>query len=275
MDPNTHSVERPGGLDRLAAVVEELAAEDLDYLTDAEAARRVLVLRKLVDRLEGQFLRELAAVDGRGAAGTEVGAQAPSTVGWLRGRLRAGRATANGWVQTARALYRGPLAGTAAAVAAGDISPRHATVLAYGTHDLPAATATEAEPVLLQTAVRVDPPQLRKVITYLRDVADPDGADARTQRQQERRGLWASPTLEGMVAIDGLLDPEAGETMLTWPAAPWKAAGCQTPAGSAPRSPSPSTWPACSATPGYLAGRGHGPGRCPLRRRGGWPATPP
>jgi hypothetical protein len=60
-----------GALDRLAAMVEELAAEDLDGLTDAEAAQRVLVLRGLIERLEGHWLRELAGVDGRGAAGTE------------------------------------------------------------------------------------------------------------------------------------------------------------------------------------------------------------
>jgi hypothetical protein len=30
----------------------------------------------------------------------------------------------------------------------------------------------------------------------------------------ERRGLWVSPTQAGMVAIDGLLDPEAGATLL-------------------------------------------------------------
>jgi hypothetical protein len=99
-------------------------------------------------------------------------------------------------------------------LAAGDISARHAAVLAAGTQDLPAATAAEAEPVLLDVAGRLDPPGLRKLITHLREVADPQGAEARTQRQHERRGLWVSPTLAGMVAIDGLLDPEAGETLL-------------------------------------------------------------
>jgi hypothetical protein len=45
MDPNTHSTQQPGSLDRLAAVVDQLATEDLDALPDAEAAQRVLVLR--------------------------------------------------------------------------------------------------------------------------------------------------------------------------------------------------------------------------------------
>src|SRR4029453_11663250 len=33
-------------------------------------------------------------------------------------------------------------------------------------------------------------------------------------RRHERRGLWLSPTWEGMVAVDGLLEPEAGTTLL-------------------------------------------------------------
>jgi Domain of unknown function (DUF222)/HNH endonuclease len=215
MESNTHSVQERAGLDRLKAVVEELAAEDLTRLPDGEAAARVLVLRRLVDRLEGQWLRELAGVDGRGAAGADQGVVAPSTAGWLRGRLRAGRGQASGWVQTARAVFRGPLRGTGQALAAGELSVAHAAALAHGTADLPPATAAQAEPVLLEVAHRVDPPQLRKVLAHLHEAADPDGTAARAERQHERRGLWVTPTFEGMVAIDGLLDPEAGETLLT------------------------------------------------------------
>jgi hypothetical protein len=205
----------PGGLDGLAAAVQELAAQDLTRLPDAEAARRVLVLRRLLDRLEGQWLRELAAVDGRGAAGADPDVAADSTASWLRRRLRAGRGTASRWVHTARALYRGPLGGTGQALAAGELSVAHATVLAAGTHHLPPATVAAAEPVLLETAGRTDPPLLRNVVGHLVQVADPDGAEARVQRQHERRGLWVTPTFEGMVAIDGLLEAEAGETLLT------------------------------------------------------------
>jgi Domain of unknown function (DUF222)/HNH endonuclease len=214
MESNVYSTSGPAGLDRLTAVVEELAAQDLAALSDGEAAQRVLVLRRLIDRLEGHWLRELAGVDGRGAAGADTGVVASSTAGWLRGRLRAGRRQASGWVRTARALFRGPLAGTGQALIAGTISPAHASVLAAGTEDLPAATAAEAEPVLLEVAHRVDPPVLRKVVTHLHEVADPDAAEARAQRLHERRGLWVSPTLAGMVAIDGLLEAEAGETLL-------------------------------------------------------------
>jgi hypothetical protein len=202
-------------LGRLTAAVEELAAEDLTRLPDGEAAARVLLLRPLLDRLEGQWLRELAGVDGRGAAGADQGTSADSTAGWLRGRLRAGHPQASGWVRTARALYRGSLGGTGQALAAGELSVAHAAVLAAGTADLPPGTAAKAEPVLLEAARRLDPPRLRRVVAHLHEIADPDAADTRAQRQHERRGLWVSPTLAGMVAVDGLLEPEAGETLLT------------------------------------------------------------
>ena len=143
-------------------------------------------------------------MDAGGAAGAEDGVQASSTAGWLRRRLRMGAGAASSSVRTARALFRGPLVATAKALTNGDLSPAHATVLAAGTHDLPTPTAAEAEPVLLEAAQRLDPPRLRGSSAHLQLVADPDGADCQTQRRHERRGLWTSPTLDGMVAIDGL-----------------------------------------------------------------------
>jgi hypothetical protein len=213
MDSNTHSTGAADRLAALAADIDGLATQDLDGLSDAALAERVLVLRGLVDRLDGQWLRTLAAVDGRGAAGADQGVQAASTASWLRGRLRLGAADARSSVRTARALFRGPLTQTAQALAAGEISPAHAQVLAAGTADLPAHRAAEAEPVLLEAARRLDPPRLRRVLAHLQQVTDPEAADQRAQRQYERRGVWLSPTLDGMVAVGGLLEPEAGQTL--------------------------------------------------------------
>jgi hypothetical protein len=222
MDSNTHSTRpsttapagRPAGLSALAAELQVLADEDRDGLADAARAERVLALQGLADRLHGQLLAELADVDARGAAGAEHGVQAPSTASWLRHRLRMSPTAAASLVRTARALYRGPLTATGQALIEGTISPAHAQVLAAGTHDLPGHRAAAAEPVLLAVARRLDPPRLRRVITHLRFAADPEGADTLAERQQQQRGLWVSPTWEGMVAVNGLLEPEAGQTLL-------------------------------------------------------------
>jgi hypothetical protein len=116
-------------------------------------------------------------------------------------------------VRTARALHRGPLKGTARALARGQVSAEHAAVLAETTAELPAAQVAEAEGVLVAAARRLDPPRLRRLTGHLRGVLDPDGAEQRGRARWERRGLWLSATYDGMVAVDGLLDPEAGETV--------------------------------------------------------------
>jgi Domain of unknown function (DUF222) len=200
MSSNTHSTQGPPGPpDRLAAlqaVLDGLATQDTGGLPDAVRAEQVLRLRGLVDRLEGHWLSELAAVDAGGAAGADQGQQAGSTAGWLRARLRMGAGTAATAVRTARALFRGPLTATAQALTAGGISPAHAAVLAHGTHDLPDHTTAKAEPVLLEAARRLDPPRLRRAVGQLGVVADPEGERDQAERRHDRRGLcgpWVCP----------------------------------------------------------------------------------
>src|SRR6266536_3008463 len=204
----------PPRLAALAAVVDDLAADDPDEVGDAPLAAEVVAMRHLADRIEGVWLRRLARVDARGAAGAELGAQAPSTAGWLRATCRMGAATAGQHVCTARALHRGPLAVTAAALAAGEVSPQHAAVLADATSGLPPRKVAEAEPVLVAAARRLDPPRLHRLAAHLRDLVDPEAAEARAQARLDQRGLWLAGTFEGMVAVKGLLDPETGEATM-------------------------------------------------------------
>src|SRR5215207_5174910 len=177
MDSNRCSDRLPQGLGPLAEVVDGLAAQDLEGLADAALAEQTLGLRRLVDRLEGQWLQRLAAVDGRGAAGADQGIQAASTASWLRGRLRLGAAAATSAVRTARALFRGPLTGTAQALCDGELSAAHASALAHGTHHLPTQVSMEAEPVLVAAARHLDPPRLRRAVGHLVQATDPDAAD--------------------------------------------------------------------------------------------------
>jgi len=201
----------PAGLEGLAAAVAGLAACDPDQLGDALLAEQVLALRRLGDQLDAVWLRLLAAADARGAAGAEAGTCAPSTAGWLRATTRMSPGAASQRVRAARALHRGPLRATAHALAAGAVSYQHAAVLADATADLPAAKVAQAEEVLVDAARRLDPARLRQLVAHLRNVIDPDRAEQHARARLGRRGLWLAATYDGMVAVDGLLDPEAGE----------------------------------------------------------------
>jgi hypothetical protein len=194
--------------------VDDLEGQDRDHLSDSALTEGVTRLRQLLDRLEGHWLRELAEVDTRGAAGADHATPAPSTASWLRHRLRLSPGAATSMARTARALFRGPLPRTGQALCAGDISLAHASTLAHGTHDLPDPLTAAAEPTLLEAARRLDPPRLRRVVAHLRFVADAEGAASQAERRYGRRGLWWATTWEGMVALHGQLDPEAGQTLL-------------------------------------------------------------
>jgi hypothetical protein len=267
MDPNTHSTSQstrraagpPDNLAMLTAALDGLAAQDLERLTDTVLAERVLALRQLVDRLEGHWLKELAGVDARGAAGAGQGQEVGSTAAWLRTRLRLGAGAAAGQVRTARAPVPGsvgrhrpgPDQRRAVARSCRRARPRHQT--------LPEHVTAEAEPVLVEAARRLDPPRLRRVLGHLRLVADPDGADRDRERRQQRRGLWLAATLDGMVASTGCWSPRparpywrlwnrwlvrpaprtsaavASAALMpwpSWPAAAWKQADSPRPVGS-------------------------------------------
>ena len=227
MDSNTYSAQPPGRppdrypeeLADLVAVLDRLAAEDPARLSDPAVADQALALRQLVDRLEGQWLRTLAVVDARGAAGAEDGLAVGSTAGWLRGRLRLAAGTAATAVRTARALFRGLLTRTAEALTSGEVSVAHAAVLAHGTPDLPTHVRVEAEPVLVEAARRLDHP----AATGRRPppAGDrPDGA-AQAERRHRRRGwgwprpwrAWRRPRPAG-----GCGRPDLLAALAPWPA---------------------------------------------------------
>lgn len=222
MDSNTSSLAAggdtdmvPAGLERLARTIADLGAQDPASLPDALACQQALGLRRLLDQLEGCWLRLLAHVDATGAAGAEQGVVAASTAGWLQARTHMGSATAHQGVRTARALHRGPqpLRATAAALGAGEVSYQHAVAVAGATRDLPAATIPEAEAVLVDAARALDPPRVRRLAGHLREVIDPQSAEERGRARLERRGLWLSSGVDGMLGIQGLLDAESGERL--------------------------------------------------------------
>src|SRR5215475_12744481 len=173
------------GFESLSAALTALADDDPDHRPDTALTDGLLQLRRTIDGLEAQWLRWLAAFDRRGIAASTT---ATSTTAWVRSTCRLSPTTARDRVALARALP--------------------------GLPDTAAALAADTEPALVDLARVLDPPRLRRELAHVRDALAPEAGEDAAEHAHQRRGLSASETLNGMVALDGMLDPEGGALLL-------------------------------------------------------------
>lgn len=107
------------------------------------------------------------------------------------------------------------LSDTGQAFASGDLGYQHAALIARVASQVGADTVRAAEGDLLKMAADFDPNRFSLVTRRLRHVVDPDGALADANRAYDQRYLQVSPSLDGIVFIDGRLDPEGGAMLQT------------------------------------------------------------
>src|SRR5215217_5585050 len=86
----------------------------------------------------------------------------------------------------------------------------------------PDHTTVEAEPVLVAAARRLDPPGYDGPSATCTWWPTPTAPTATPNANTSNAGCGWPPPWEGMVALPGLLDPEAGQTLLA-ALAPWPA----------------------------------------------------
>jgi hypothetical protein len=135
-----------------------------------------------------------------------------SATAWLADRLDKTRRAARGLVGLARSLQTMPL--VRRALAEGVIDQTRAVRLAEAQRFNPDAF-TEAEGYLVEAAETVPAGKFRHVVEYWKQAADPTRWESDQQQLVARRFLHVSPTIGGMVRLDGELDPEAGHIVLT------------------------------------------------------------
>ena len=151
MDHSTGAPPPPGlavAMKRVESDTEGLSAAlaggSVRDLSHEELGELVAAARRAQARIEAVLLAAVGEVDARGSF---VQDGALSAGAWLRSQATVTPAEAAGAVRTARALRRGLLPGTAAALAAGEISARHALVIGTGsTPPPPAGTAAGPRP---------------------------------------------------------------------------------------------------------------------------------
>ena len=170
--------EAARGLSGLAGVLwaARPAAELLETLHQLEG------LRSLVAGLQARLLVE---VDAAGVAKAQLGWS--STAAWWTHAAGLRRGAGKQVLRTAEALT-GPLAATLAGLEAGRVSPEQAGVIAAAVDSLPGSPVlrARAEQALLAEADRLDATDLATAARHLAEVADPDGADRKAERDLDR-----------------------------------------------------------------------------------------
>lgn len=190
-------------------VLDRLLDADLGSRTDGQLADDLRAMQLMRNRLDGEIARRLGVFDARGGAGSE---HALSTQSWVRHNCLVSAATAAGRVALARRLRtESPLQ---RGLRSGSLSYEHAVVITRTLDKLPEASVAPAEQILVATAHTIDPGQLRRVAATIREAVAPDVLVEESADVRERRFLDVSETLDGMVSVDGLLDPEGGALLL-------------------------------------------------------------
>ncbi|MGH2642078.1 MAG: DUF222 domain-containing protein [Actinomycetota bacterium] len=193
----------------LRSVVEELRAETLAELPDALVEEDFAEVQRAAEQLEVERLRRLAELDRRRVFERDGYLSAAS---WLVGAFRVGWGAAREQVRLARSLEH--MARTRRAVEDGDVSLSGVRVLAAAREADPEAFDAN-EQTLVEAARIHSVADLGRVVAYWRQAVQAERASGDDEEVRARRRLHASVTLHGMVRVDGDLDPETGESLLT------------------------------------------------------------
>jgi hypothetical protein len=193
----------------LDSALETLVTEPVVDLPDARLEEDFLELHRRLERLEVERLRRLAAIDRRKLYARDGHLSAAS---WLVGALRLAWGTAREQVRMARGLEQMPE--TRQALSTGDVSLSSARTL-VGARNIDPVAFSRAEAELVEAARIHSSRDLERIAAFWRERVAHDGPLGREETLRARRRLHASVTFAGMVRIDGDLDPETGETVLT------------------------------------------------------------
>lgn len=216
-DPGARWVETPEPdppLEAVRAAVYALAGSPIEGLSPQLRRARVVQLERLAAVLAAHQLACLEVID---RDGDPQVVEAGSIRAWLREQARLGPGAASARVVLARRLAQRPA--IAEALADGAITLRHAEVLTRTVCELAPRLAddtrlAELECTLLTAATHSDPLRLAEACTRIRHQVAPHAVVQAEYDDFQARYLAVSRTLDGMVAVDGLLDPVTGETVL-------------------------------------------------------------
>ena len=187
----------------------EPMVDDPVWLSDREVLDGYAERRRRIARLEAEATRWLTEIDRRRAF--EADGHLSATA-WVTATVGDSPGTAASRVRVARRIESLPA--TSEAFRAGDIDlPRVQMLIAASRVDEDLFRRDER--VLVDAARTLSVDHLKRALAYWRQAADLRAAQVDADHLYRRRRLSVSVTLGGMVRLDGDLDPESGETVLT------------------------------------------------------------
>ena len=195
----------------LRSVVSSLRAESLGSLPDARVEQDFRELHEAVEALETERLRRLAEIDRRRLFERDGHL---SSAAWLAGRFCIGWAQARRSLQLARGLDAMDL--VRIAFERGQLSLGAARVLTEA-HEAEPVAFESAQGMLVEAAARHSIADLRRTMLHWRHLVASEraGDSGAGEVLRARRRPHASVTLDGMIRLDGDLDPETGEMFMT------------------------------------------------------------
>lgn len=196
-------------MSELRSVVDALRSEALAELPDARIEEDFAELQRAVELLEVERLRRLAEIDRRRIFERDGHLSAAA---WLATTFKITWGSARQSVRVARALEEMPT--TRRALDDGDLSMSAVRLLVMAREADPAAFERD-EAQLVEAARIHSMNDLQRVAAYWRQAVEREHLLDSDDKLRERRRLHASVSFLGMVRVDGDLDPEAGETLLT------------------------------------------------------------
>jgi hypothetical protein len=196
-------------MSELRSAVEALRYETLAELPDARLEEDFAELQRAAELVDAQRLRRLAEIERRGMYRRDGHLSAAS---WLASTFKTSWGLARQQVHLARCLEDMPE--TRRALEDGDVSMSAVRAL-VAARDADPETFRRSESQLVDAARIHSMQDLQRVASYWRQAAERQAALDGEEKLRERRRLHAAVTFMGMVRVDGDLDPETGETLLT------------------------------------------------------------
>jgi hypothetical protein len=195
---------------QLKAAVDAFLARDQEALTTFARGSELDELRTVIDSLEAGFstsARTFQAQAGHLADG------APTAVAWLSRRCRMSASSAADRLCVGKHLDSMPQ--TAEALASGQIGYQSTSALCHFREHLGKQAAEFDEPSMIGYAQQFSVKQLNTICQRAWHAIAPESFDKVQEEDFSRRWLKLSPLMDGMHAIDGVLDAAGGAAIKT------------------------------------------------------------